>query len=313
MNLEKVVKMKLRIKTAVLGAASCALSTVVNADAGVAVSAEAGYRVDNLDWNIADIDGDPNILSELTWSSLNIRQVKLNLDVTYKRLRLFGMVGYGEIDKGDNQDSDYNANNRQAEFSRSNNQAEGDVNDVSVGLGYVIETSQRRGAQAYFMPMAGYSIHKQELKMTNGFQAIPATGAFSGLNSSYDTEWNGPWVGMSFWETDARRGLTVGLDLIYHKTDYDAEANWNLRTDFAHPLSFEHWSDATGLTASLHGRYAVSKSWDFIMSLDYQSWQTDVGVDRVYAAAGGSTDTQLNDANWDSIALNFGVAWRPGR
>ena len=35
-----------------------------------------GIRLDNLDWSIADIDGHPDVLSELHWTNLTIMQIK---------------------------------------------------------------------------------------------------------------------------------------------------------------------------------------------------------------------------------------------
>ena len=262
------------------------------------------------------MDGSPNILSELTWSSLRIYQGKLNLEVDIKQLKFFGTAAYGTVDDGDNQDSDYLADDRQAEFSRSNNQAGGDVADASLGIGYVFKAGVSDNFHSFVMPMAGYSLHQQNLEMTDGFQTIPATGSFDGLNSSYDAQWDGPWIGLSFWQTDIRRDFTIAFDMIYHQADYQAEATWNLRTtgDFAlaQPTSFEHWADGQGITLSLRSKYGLSRQWSFIMSLDYQNWQTDAGLDRVYPAAGGSEDTQLNRVNWDSTALNLGFEWRPG-
>lgn len=298
---------------AVVALAISVVSPVAMAATEFAISAEAGYRQDNLDWNIADVDGDPNILSELSWSDLRIFQAQLDLAVNINQLTLFGMVGYGDITDGKNQDSDYAANDRQAEFSRSNNQAGGDVMDGSLGVGYIFKAGHTGSYQRYIMPMAGYSIHQQNLTMTDGFQTIPAAGKFAGLNSSYDTQWDGPWIGFSFWSTDTARDLTIAFDLAYHQADYHAEANWNLRPDLAHPKSFEHWADGQGISFSLKSSYGLSKRWKFIMSLDYQSWSTDAGLDRVYLSAGGSEETQLNEVNWDSAALNLGFEWRSGR
>ncbi len=291
-------------------------STVAMAATEFAVSAQAGYRQDSLDWNIADVDGNPNVLSELTWSDLRIFQAQLDLAVTIKQLTLFGKLGYGDIVDGKNQDSDYDANNRQLEFSRSNNQAGGDVADASLGIGYIFKAGRTGSFHRYIMPMAGYSIHQQNLTMTDGFQTIPAFGSFDGLNSSYDTQWNGPWIGFSFWSTDTVRDLTIAIDFAYHQADYHAEATWNLRTTgplaLAQPKSFEHWANGQGVSLSFKSDYGLSKRWDFIMGLDYRLWKTDPGLDRVYPATGGSLETRLNQVNWQSVALNVGVRWTLG-
>ena len=100
----------------------------------------AGYRVGDLDWNIAgDTAGEnPNILSELTWSDLEIYQVKLrNVTIMHKILYFRGSLAYGWITGGENQDSDFNGDNRTLEYSRSNNSGDdGNVLDASLGIGY---------------------------------------------------------------------------------------------------------------------------------------------------------------------------------
>ena len=86
-----------------------------------------GYRRDDLDWNIAgDTNGShPNILTELTWDDVESYQVKFQGNLIWpKIMALRGSVAYGWIFDGENQDSDYRGDNRNLEFSRSNNSTE---------------------------------------------------------------------------------------------------------------------------------------------------------------------------------------------
>ena len=73
---------------------------------------KAGYRVDQLDWNIAGNNAgtDPNILSELSWKDLEIWQVQAEtIAVAGNRQRdgylyhLRGMLGWGSIVDSDDQ------------------------------------------------------------------------------------------------------------------------------------------------------------------------------------------------------------------
>ncbi|MEJ2314994.1 MAG: hypothetical protein P8Y85_09600 [Nitrospirota bacterium] len=129
-------------------------------DVGVKYDLGAGYRTDDFDWNIAsDITGTqtPNILSELTWSDLNIFQVEAGVKAHVERVYARGSLDYGWILDGDNQDSDYLGDNRTLEFSRSNNDAgDGNVFDASVGIGYKIIDNKLMVA-----PLVGYSYHNQ--------------------------------------------------------------------------------------------------------------------------------------------------------
>jgi hypothetical protein len=275
------------------------------------VQMSSGLRLDQLNWRIAgNIQGmNPNILSELKWEELQIYQVGTKAHVTWNRMiRLEGGMDYGWIYRGRNQDSDYLGNNRTLEFSRSNNAADGDdVFDISAGLGYQLgwhpkgEWRGFLGDELQIALLGGYSYHEQNLRITNGFQTIPATGPFAGLNSSYLAEWRGPWVGIEFLSEHSRfRGFSR---FEYHMVEYDAEGNWNLRSDFAHPVSFTHDADGLGILFSTGGEVALTKAWTLGMKFQYQDWETDTGVDRTFFANGTTSDTKFQGTEWRSYAL----------
>ena len=281
---------------------------------------DAGYRNDDIKWNIAgDLSGNnPNVLSELTWDDLGIITLTFKNKTIYRGVYFRGHLQYGWIVSGDVQDSDFLGDNRTLEFSRSNNSADdGDTKDASAGIGYQFNF----GTGAFgFTPLVGYSYHVQNLKMTDGNQTItfsggPPLGPFSGLDSTYEAEWKGPWVGLdvvfrSPHKKSQRNDFELGLGFEYHWADYDAEANWNLRTDFAHPKSFEHDADGNGFVVSADWNIFFTKSWALNVNANYQTWDTDSGVDRTFFADGTSLDTRLNDVDWDSFAIMLGAIYR---
>ena len=280
-----------------------------------------GYRSDDLNWNIAgDLTGNnPNILSELEWEDLSIFQVKLANTTVYRGIYLKGALAYGWIYSGDVQDSDYLDDDRSIEYSRTNNAADdGNTLDASVAVGY------RFLFQSGFIgisPMVGYSYHQQNLTMTDGNQTVesiftPPSGPFDGLDSSYDTEWKGPWVGLdlSFQSPAGTRPkptegyeLTFGVE--YHWADYDAEGDWNLRTDFAHPKSFEHQADGSGIVVSTEFNFFFNPRWALHFSANYQTWETDPGTDRTFYADGTISEARLNEVNWTTYALMLGIVY----
>ncbi len=277
----------------------------------------AGYRVDDLDWNIAgDINGNnPNVLSELTWDDVEIYQLKFQGSVVWPNIIAFrGYASYGWIFDGDNQDSDYLGDNRTFEFSRSNNSTDDDdVLDASLAIGYPFRFGQ--AVIGTLTPLLGYSYHEQNLKITDGNQTIPNTGPFPGLDSSYDTEWYGPWIGFDLRfkakeiTTFAHRFETY-FTYEYHWADYNAKANWNLRDDFAHPKSFEHDADGNGWKIGAGFNLWFHRNWALNFNYDYQDWSTDSGNDKVFFADGSTAKTKLNEVNWTSYALSLGVSLR---
>ncbi len=199
-----------------------------------------GYRVDDFNWNIAgDIYGNnPNILSELTWNDIEIYQIKFHFKtILHGVCYLRGSSGFGWIFNGESQDSDYSGDNRTSEFSRSINSADdGNILDVSLGIGYQFTF---RLDSFGITPLIGYSYHRQNLTITNGIRIIPPTDPFPGLDSTYVAEWNGPFLGLDF-TLKLNNKHTVFAEIEYHWANYYAKADWNLRSDFAHPKSFEH-------------------------------------------------------------------------
>lgn len=268
----------------------------------------AGYRSDELKWNIA---GDPsgccpNTLSELQWTDLRSFNVKGSVSAEVgRRIYTRAYADYGFIFAGDNQDSDYAGDNRTLEFSRSNNSSDsGDLYDLSAGIGYII--GERRSHVA-LIPMVGYSYHKQDLTITDGFQTWPPYGAFEGLDSSYEARWVGPWLGMDLKFLYDKWTISAAFE--YHLADYYAEANWNLRDDFAHPKSFEHEADGDGFVSSITADYRYNDRWSAGIGVDYQDFHTENGVDRTFFSDGTESETMLNEVVWYSYSFLMSIKY----
>jgi len=265
-----------------------------------------GIRLDNLDWSIADIDGHPDVLSELHWTNLTIMQIKAAGDLIIEdKFYVRGSLSYGEIIDGDNRDSDYSGDHHSGEYSRSENSADGgDVFDASAGLGY-----QFRIKRVTIAPLIGYSYHEQNVVISDGYQTIPRTGSFPGLDSTYDAQWQGPWTGvdLSFEITDK---LLLSGSIEAHWADYEGVGDWNLRKDFEHPRSFEHTADGYGVLVSAAVNYIFSNRLGIGFMASYQDWTTDEGTDRTYFSDGSEITTDLNEVNWDSTAAELAVTFR---
>jgi hypothetical protein len=285
---------------------------------GFDLGLNVGYRVDELDWSIAGNSSgtNPNILSELTWDNLQILQLKADARITVGNFPYVrGYLAYGSILKGQNQDSDYGGDDRTFEWSRSNNSSDdGDVLDASGGIGYQATSASGKIKLA---GLVGYSYHEQNLTMTHGFQTVSEPGLappgitpipigpFSGLNSTYETEWNGPWLGVDLSYRPNEKWVFIG-SFEYHWADFYAEANWNLRSDLAHPKSFEQNADGNGIVLSLVCDYYIRHNISVNLGLDYQDWSTDPGVDRVFFSKGTVGETRLNEVNWESGSIRLG-------
>lgn len=274
-------------------------------------SVRGGYRLDHLNWTIAgNIGGrNPNILSELKWD--NIESYTINGDAWVVRpsvIAFKGSADYGWIFAGDNQDSDYLSNNRVGENSRSNNTSDdGYVVDASGGIGYPWQPT--RNCDLRITPLVGYSYHRQHLTITNGHQTIPATGDFGGLNSRYVTQWVGPWAGLDLTFMSYEK-IRVHAGGEYHWASYLANARWNLRTDYSQPKSYRHTADGNGIVVETGLEYDISNHWGVQLEGNFQTWSTDPGLDRTYFKNSPTSETRLNQVNWDSWNVSLGAKYR---
>ncbi|WP_305045054.1 hypothetical protein [Geoalkalibacter sp.] len=303
----------------------------------------AGYRKDKLVFTIAgDSSGSrPNVLSELEWKT-DAFYLAGDLWMLWPRdrgpkrpnepagryekslapaLRLWG--GYGFVFSGDNQDSDFFADNRQMEFSRSNNSSDnGSVWDIQGAIGMEFARRTKNNVRASLTPYLGYSYHAQNFQITDGNQTIatedftPPPGPFPGLNSRYETEWYGPLVGLHLLyvmeDNQSRPRLALWGDATYHfMSSYKAEGRWNLRSDFAQDPSFRHLADGGGW--KLAGGFLYNTSLRSSWGLDafYTSWLADEdGVARVFFSDGIVVDTRLNEADWDAWMIGLRYSYK---
>ena len=285
----------------------------------ISVGAAVGTRTGDLSWNIAnDSTGTltPNILSELSYDNVQYSEFEAHADVRMRygflENTVFGLkFKTGTASSGDISDSDYNGDNRTEEYSRSRSSAEGSTTrDIEISLGYLIAL----GNDVTLTPMAAYSVNQQNMEMTEGTQVVSSNtntlslGQFkTNLNSSYDAQWNGFWVGGKLaWKNTVHK---VSAQIQLHRSDYYAEANWNLRSDFAHPKSFAHWADGSGTSLSFGYQYSVSKRFTISFKAFNESWKTDAGRDVVFFADGSRGATKLNEVNWDSSGYTLGLAF----
>ncbi len=291
----------------------------------------AGYRVDQLQWSIAGNNAgtNPNILSELTWDDLKVFQIQHRGYIEFgsdngRKLtpQISWLVGYGTVFSGDNQDSDYGGDNRTLEWSRSNNAADdGSVFDLSGGFGLKLNIAEGFS----LMPQLGYSLHQQNLRMTDGDQTLSnqaivdavygpgvitllPTGPFAGLDSSYETEGRGPWLGLRA-QKKLGTGIVVHGGLEYHWVNFTADADWNLRSDLAHPVSFRHDGEGTGLVYELGVDIALGKGWTLNLQGNLQQWQVDPGRDTIFFSSGTRAQTRLQEVIWESYAVMAGVGY----
>jgi hypothetical protein len=271
----------------------------------------SGYRHDKTSYNIAsDASGraTPNVLSELAWEMPN---AELRLDAGWTHASGFtlrGHAAYARTLGGEVQDSDYLLDGRQAEFSRSYSDPRGSTaHDVSLGTGWRFPL----GAGHDLTPMIGLARYKGSYRMRDGKQVVAdygfgmPLGGFAGLDAKYEPEWRSGWIGVES-ESRPNERLTVRAGLKHHWFSYEATANWNLREDFAHPVSFRHLGHGTGWEADFGADWSPWPRHSVSVGLSGRTLRLRDGRDITYFADGSSGEIQLNGVDNDSWALRLG-------
>ncbi len=277
----------------------------------------AGPRLDEFQWSIAGNGAgrNPNILSELTWRSVDSVQLSLGVEaISDSGVTWQGRFAYGAITDGRVQDSDYLGDNRSSEFSRAEARNEDDdLFDITLSVGKQIPVTNTSSMSV--TPLIGLSYHQQNFRATDGVQVIDRFGGtagqpLSGLDTTYETEWWSTFLGLQF---DHRGSAWDWFGRVeYHNVDYEAEADWNLRSDLAHPVSFKHKADGSGPVYKVGTRYRFAPNWAFTADLTWANWDSDNGTDRTYLSDGRQVSTHLNTARWEVNALMLGLAYRGG-
>lgn len=276
------------------------------------VELSSGIRQDTLKWNISGpsviggVTYNPDILSELEWKDLKTWYNKIDLKGDEGRFALKLSFGYGSTYDGDVRDSDYLYSGRTGEFSRSKSEAkDSSMYDYLASLGYKYNLSE----SSLFIFFLGYEWNQQKLKIKNGVQEIPATGSINGLDSKYETLWQGAFIGGDF-DLTLTPSQKLLLGYSYHFLDYEGKGYWNLRTDFQQDPSFKHTANGGGHKINLEYTYFLNTNLGLNLKGEYRYYKVKDGNDDTYYSNGTSSSTGFNEAVWTSYMVNAGITYR---
>jgi Protochlamydia outer membrane protein len=267
-----------------------------------------GVRNDGLRWAVAaDLFGTPpNILSELTWRNLQGSEQAFGLEYIASsgwlgraNLRLTGFNMGGEV-----QDSDYTLDNRNGEFSRSLNATHGSTaQDAALLIGRRFYMNEN--TTLAITPVIGLSRNISDLRSNNGVQVIPASGPYPNLDNRYRAQFSSMLAGA---ETRWWFASPFGLDMKWHHhwINYHAEADWNLRTDLQHPVSF--YQDGKGSDDRWELGLLARLNKDWTMELAYSrlkgSLQNGLHVDN-NSTFPLQQSTLLREVVWSSASTSL--------
>lgn len=267
------------------------------------VPASSGYFREQFKWSIAGTPegANPNIYSELIWKDLQGPVTRLGLNATLDR-RVVIQAGWSEcfITHGKVSDTDYQQDNRNyVSFYGLFDSDEGSVKSADVVAGYRFYLKSAESFTFYL----GYSEERQNLYL------LDHSGVYdAGLRSSYQTIWKGPLIKLTT-EVALVRKISIVPAISYHQVTYHAKGNWNLISEFEHPVSYRHYANGYGCEFSCLMNYKFSNRWKLFAEGEYRYRETGKGVDVVYRTNGQHPQTQLNGAISRSAIITGGICF----
>ncbi|MFA6015507.1 MAG: hypothetical protein WC742_10615 [Gallionellaceae bacterium] len=280
------------------------------------ISYGMGTRTDALRWAIAaDLAGSlPNIMSELTWRDLNGAERSIGL-IYESTDNWMARALYQEVDfthSGEVQDSDYNTDNRTGEYSRSLSATRGSsALSITTLIGPLFFLNDEQ--TLIMTPLLGFAHQISDLRMNNGVQIIDTispqnVGPFSGLNSSYRAQFDSRIAGIEtrWWLT---RQLGIEMQWQHQWFNYRAEADWNKRSEFQHPLSFYQNGLGENNQWTLKLLAKLNRHWEFDAAYTQTRGGLQNGRDVSMLANGAREITRLNEVDFASTALSMMVKY----
>jgi hypothetical protein len=283
----------------------------------------AGYRQDKLNWSTSPY-GKQQLLSELSWKDLHIAQLYFSTTFICYGAYIRSYCDFGWLMSGKNQGAVFDDPEEHKLSSHETKQ--GDVWDISGGIGYqFVLNRQNITFPPYYeqqplltvAPLVGYSLHVQNLHMSNGEKSIhphraSKSNVFKGLSGKYNTNWNGPWVGVdtSFYFTPT---LSVFGEFEYHWVTFEACGRWDFRKNFVG--KFHQKAEGRGANSTVGLRWDYCDSWSFALWGNYQVWRADDGHEiarlnphkHPHGDKNKRVRMQLNHVHWDSYSVTSSV------
>lgn len=283
------------------------------------LSLSMGYRRDDMRFNIG-AKGGPNILSELKWTAPAL-QVRADGHWTHvSGATVKGYLAYAHTyAKGREQDSDYALDNRQGEFSRSYADASGsEMVDALLGIGWQLPLAR----WLTITPMVGLARYESTYRSSNGRQVVSNAayaallgipwnapiGPFDGLRSRYSPVWSSLWQGF---DVDLKAGERFSLraGARHHWFKYKAEADWNLRSDLAHPISFRDTDSGWGWEAEIEASLVLWQDHRLTLTAIQRDFKTRHGNAKTYYANGYNSTIGLRETVLSSRAVQIGYRY----
>ncbi|MGJ1432225.1 hypothetical protein ACR79M_11665 [Sphingobacterium spiritivorum] len=271
--------------------------TLVSAQNNIDISVYPKVDLINSNWSIAgNIDGkNPNILSELTWKDNVAWGAGARFSVIlHPRIKLSLQAEHSFIVSGTVRDVDYSGDNRTlVDRDMTYDSGEGNVSFATLQLNYLL---WRGGidVEGYVFPQYQYT-------------SLTMIDPTLDLRSTYKSKLLGGGIGLKLGKVISPK-WKMSLSPQFALNKYTAVANWNLREEFAHPVSFKHKIDAPQWSGVFDVTYSPTSKLYFLASARYNSLlNAKNGTDQLFYSNGESTHTRLNEVGSSIATFSLGA------
>jgi|SRR6185437_11935101 len=256
-------------------------------DKKVQASFSVGRQLEDFHWSIAGNGNgaNPNVLSELKWKNVSGRAYSASLQWNiWRKISFFADYGRVAVNSGAVNDVDYGGDNRTKPIYTGNfSDNKGYTDSWSVGAGYIFFNTRLFS----LAPYAGYTKNDQYLYL------VDLTGQLRNLNSSYLAGWKGAFLKLLS-SIKIVKSLKVAVDITCNQVTYSAQGNWNLISEFQHPVSYRHEANGYGLNTNARLIYNITHHIAIDIGYSYFDWETGDGNDMLYLISGSVDKTRLN-------------------
>lgn len=272
------------------------------------ISPYAGLAINNLSFNIAgnELGTNPNILSELKWNKTLSVDFGVRLDYTIKNFQVNGDFTFSQNLSGNVSDIDYNRDNRQGAYSElylSNHKGNGFSFRLEPGF-QIIKTNS-----STFGPFISFQYAKNRNYLLNQKQWTNRDMDYiNGLNSYYEYKFPEYGLGL-FYNQKLTDKLNVDFKISGSYSQYYAYGNWNLRSEFLQPVSYEHKGQGYSIRPDLKFTHQLSRSTALNLGYRMHYYYMSDGKDYLYTHADGLTKSKLNEVEMMNHQILVGIKY----
>lgn len=257
---------------------------------------------ESFNWSIAgNADGgQPDVYSELIWKKLSSAGAVLSFHLLLsQRFHLYSTLAKSSVISGQVSDKDYSGDGRTGEsYAAIFDSDQGGASAGNLALGYEFLRHRNYKFSAYLGAEAGHT----------SLYLLDHSGKYnSDLRSTYKIATKGFIAGIT---ADLSWSAFVFTPTVsFSALHYSAAGNWNLISQFKHPLSYRHRANASRWQINVRQTYLASRHLFFFLSGGISLFSTGKGVDILYLSNGTSPETQFNGAKGTLYCAGTGAGF----